>query len=221
MYNFGSGSKCHLCVYSSWLQKLIYINVRLLPVEGNVIGQVWTRLSGICNTRAAGSKQKRFPGQILEDVWGQGGTCPFPCWPWEGDPAPLQARPRAPCLLRIPSSAPLGSLKTRSIHALPFSARSCGRSPSSWVQGHHGGAAQWKCLAFKQALGEASGPSLYHRGTYSAESGTGGVLFQLVTKSKDLSLTRFRCVYYPFLVLGRIDPVIQAILAEFFRSLCL
>lgn len=45
MYNFISGSECHLHLHSSCLQKLIYINVSPLPVEGDVIiGQVWTCL---------------------------------------------------------------------------------------------------------------------------------------------------------------------------------
>lgn len=45
MYNFILGSECHLHLHSSCLQKLIYINVSPLPVEGDVIiGRVWTCL---------------------------------------------------------------------------------------------------------------------------------------------------------------------------------
>lgn len=116
MYNFTSGSKCHLHLYSSQLQKLIYINVRLLPVERNaIIGQVWTCvcLESLMHTQQIANpafSRMRFGGCA------RAGWClwvPLVTVRQEWDPAPLQMQLRAPHLLQFPCSIPLGLLKPR------------------------------------------------------------------------------------------------------------
>ena len=109
MYNFTPGSKCRLRLYLSWLLKLMYISVSLLPVGGDVIvGQVWTCLSlgsMICAWQVAnwGVSWGRFwrmcEGRVVVAAR------------WEGDPAPLQPPLRAPRVLQLPSRSPPGSLE--------------------------------------------------------------------------------------------------------------
>lgn len=204
MYNFTSGSKCHLHLYSIQSQKLIYINVRLLPVERNVIiGQVWTCM---CPESLMHAQQMANPVFSRTHLGGcaRAGWClsvPLVTVGQEWDPAPLQTEPSAPHLL---CSNPLGHLHPRSCSSLLFLAHHCGRS-LSWSPRARSSCRAVKCLVFKEALSEASGSFLNFRETENFKSAVGkvglrGYLFQMVIKSKVLVLTRFSCVYCPFQV---------------------
>lgn len=109
MYNFTSGSKCHLHLYSTQLQKLIYINVRLLPVERNVIiGQVWTC---VCLESLMQAQQRANPAFSRTPFGGcvRAGWClsvPLVAVGQEWDPAALQTQLRAPHLPQFPCSNP-------------------------------------------------------------------------------------------------------------------
>lgn len=130
MYNFTSGSKCHLHLHSTQLQKLIYINVRLLPVERNVIiGQVWTWM---CLESLMQAQQIANPVFSRTPFGGcaRAGWClplPLVAVGQEWDPAALQTQLRAPHLLQFPCSPPLGQLNPMClfwhIRSLPWSPR--------------------------------------------------------------------------------------------------
>lgn len=166
MYNFTSGSKCHLHLYSTQLQKLIYINVRLLPVERNVIiGQVWTCM---CVESLMQAQQIANPAFSRTGF----GGCARAGWYLS---VPLVAVGQewdlvGPCSSANPAESPpcpavslQPLLRTAQAQELQQGCLSWHIRSLSWTPRTRSSCRPVKCLVFKEALSEASASFLYFR----------------------------------------------------------